>query len=121
MTAPELSDRELELLRRVAEGATYRQIARDWVLSEVTVRGLGHRLLRKLDANTIAHAVHLAHVRGVIGPYPDCGDRAAYQRHIRRREPTDPACRAANARWAVQQRAGLLALPAASGHTGEAA
>ncbi|MBC7274210.1 MAG: WhiB family transcriptional regulator [Streptomyces sp.] len=33
-----------------------------------------------------------------------CGTRAAYQRHLRRREPVDEACRAANARSAVAYR-----------------
>ncbi|MFJ3222798.1 WhiB family transcriptional regulator [Streptomyces sp. NPDC086783] len=36
-------------------------------------------------------------------PLP-CGTRAAYQRHLRRREPVDDACRAANARSAGQYR-----------------
>jgi hypothetical protein len=31
------------------------------------------------------------------GKPPPCGTRAAYQRHLRRREPVDEACRAANA------------------------
>ncbi|OIJ62727.1 WhiB family transcriptional regulator [Streptomyces mangrovisoli] len=33
-----------------------------------------------------------------------CGTRAAYQRHLRRREPVDEACRAANARSAGRYR-----------------
>lgn len=33
-----------------------------------------------------------------------CGTRAAYQRHLRRREPIDDACRAANARSAGHYR-----------------
>ncbi|MGW5176681.1 WhiB family transcriptional regulator [Streptomyces sp. NPDC004082] len=33
-----------------------------------------------------------------------CGTRAAYQRHLRRREPVDEACRAANARSAGKYR-----------------
>ncbi|MFF3311442.1 WhiB family transcriptional regulator [Streptomyces sp. NPDC002952] len=36
-------------------------------------------------------------------PLP-CGTRAAYQRHLRRREPVDDACRAANARSAGRYR-----------------
>ncbi|MGW4728898.1 WhiB family transcriptional regulator [Streptomyces shenzhenensis] len=34
-----------------------------------------------------------------------CGTRAAYQRHVRKGEPIDDACRAANARGAVEYRA----------------
>ncbi|WP_405997964.1 WhiB family transcriptional regulator [Streptomyces sp. NBC_00829] len=33
-----------------------------------------------------------------------CGTRAAYQRHLRRREPVDDACRAANSRGAGRYR-----------------
>ncbi|MGW7262143.1 WhiB family transcriptional regulator [Streptomyces sp. NPDC054842] len=35
---------------------------------------------------------------------PPCGTRAAYQRHLRRREPVDEACRAANSRSAGRYR-----------------
>ncbi|MFG1671032.1 WhiB family transcriptional regulator [Streptomyces sp. Y7] len=38
-----------------------------------------------------------------VGPAP-CGTRAAYQRHLRRGEPVDEACRAANAREAGRYR-----------------
>ncbi|WLQ60848.1 hypothetical protein [Streptomyces poriferorum] len=49
--------------------------------------------------------VHLQHL---IGARPDCGDRAAYLRHLRRHEPTCPACKAANAEHGIAQRAGTL-------------
>lgn len=94
MTA--LTARQLELLQRVAHGATYRQVASEWGIAEITVRGYGHRLMRALGASTIAHAVHIAHSRGLIGPKPDCGTRAAYRRHVVAGEPTDVACRMAN-------------------------
>ncbi|MBI0300463.1 helix-turn-helix transcriptional regulator [Streptomyces sp. PRKS01-29] len=97
MTA--LSARQLELLQRVAHGASYRQVAADWGISEITVRGYGHRLLRVLGASSIAHAVHIAHSQGLIGPKPDCGTRAAYRRHVVAGEPTDMACRLANQRY----------------------
>ncbi|MFF3939823.1 WhiB family transcriptional regulator [Streptomyces phaeofaciens] len=38
------------------------------------------------------------------GQPPPCGTRAGYQRHLRRREPVDEACRAANARGAGRYR-----------------
>ncbi|MFF5980887.1 WhiB family transcriptional regulator [Streptomyces olindensis] len=50
-----------------------------------------------------AQARLLAEVRGQEPPKPrtgrklaECGTRSAYQRHVRKGEPIDPACRAAN-------------------------
>ncbi|WP_435222620.1 WhiB family transcriptional regulator [Streptomyces sp. Tue6028] len=55
-----------------------------------------------------------------------CGTRAAYQRHVRRGEPADEACRAANARDArLYRRTGSTVRstdgPARDGHGGPAA
>jgi hypothetical protein len=47
-------------------------------------------------------------VRGEQAP---CGTRSAYQRHVRRGEPVDDACRAANARSAGQYRRTGTTLP----------
>jgi DNA-binding CsgD family transcriptional regulator len=89
VSASSLSGRELELLRRVAGGASYRQVARLWGVSEITVRGHGHRVLRKLGANSIAHAVHLAHCEGLLRPERH-GDHAGYEAHRRRGEVPCP-------------------------------
>jgi DNA-binding CsgD family transcriptional regulator len=97
-----LTGRQWELLQRVAHGATYRQLAAEWCIAEITVRVYGHRLMQALGASTIAHAVHIAHSRGLIGPKPDCGDRAAYARHIRRRDAPDMACLLANRRYRAE-------------------
>ena len=97
-----LTVRQWELLLRVTQGATYRQVASEWCVAEITVRCYGHRLMRALGAHTIAHAVHIAHSRGLIGPKPDCGDRAAYARHIRRKEAPDKACLLANRRYRAE-------------------
>jgi DNA-binding CsgD family transcriptional regulator len=81
----------LELLTRVAEGETYRQIARDWVVAEITVRTTGFRVMRKLGASTIANAVFLACREGVLDPKRRHGDHAGFIAHQRRGE--DPwAC-----------------------------
>lgn len=111
MTA--LPGRQLELLQRVAHGATYRQVASEWDINEITVRGYGHRLMRALGASTIAHAVHIAHSRGLIGPKPDCGTRAAYRRHVVAGEPTDMACRVAHQRYWAECREVLAPILAA--------
>lgn len=105
---PDLTPNERAVLWGAAQGETYARIASRLGYAEKSVNKMAFRLARKLDARSITHAVHLAHIRGLIGTYPDCGDRAAYLRHLRRREPTCTACRAANARHAVDQRAGRL-------------
>jgi len=38
-------------------------------------------------------------------PLAPCGTRAAYHRHVRNKEPIDPACRDANSRSAISYRA----------------
>ncbi|MER5902980.1 LuxR C-terminal-related transcriptional regulator [Streptomyces mirabilis] len=90
MTGPSLSQREADVLRRVANGETYRQLASDWGVEEVTVRTTGVRVMRKLGANTIAHAVHLAHLAGILRRERH-GDHAGFAAHRYRGE--DPwAC-----------------------------
>lgn len=103
---PSLSPRQVEVLRAVAAGASYRDIARDWGVEEVTVRGYGHRIIRALDANHIAHAVQLA--QRLLSEKPDCGTPAAYHRHAWAGEPACYRCldrRAADARTARATRA----------------
>lgn len=92
----DLTPREAELLIRVARGATYRNLAREWDVAEITVRGYGHRLLSKLGANSIAHAVHLAHGLGLLRRERH-GDHAGYIAHGRRGEPVCEACKAGEA------------------------
>jgi DNA-binding CsgD family transcriptional regulator len=52
-----LSDRELEALSLLAEGATHKEIARDWGISHRTVEIHTTRVRIKLGAKTAAHAV----------------------------------------------------------------
>lgn len=89
---PPLTDREMELLTRVALGESYPQIASDWMVEQITVRTTGHRVLRKLGANTITHAVFLACRAGLLDGRPQRhGDHAGFAAHERRGE--DPwAC-----------------------------
>ncbi|MFE4671071.1 helix-turn-helix transcriptional regulator [Streptomyces sp. NPDC056723] len=113
MSAPtrgaELTDNELAVLQRAAHGETYAVIAQRLGYKEKSVSKMALRLARKLGARNISHAVHLATAASLIGTSPDCGDRAAYLRHLRRGEDPCAPCRAANARHAVAQRAGQLA------------
>jgi len=88
-----LTDRELEVLRGVAAGLSYRQLAARWGIAEITVRGYGHRLMAKLGANSIAHAVLLACQAGLLDGRPRRhGDHAGYAAHIYRGETPCEAC-----------------------------
>lgn len=88
-----LTARQLELLRRVANGETYRQIATDWGIEEITARTTGYRVIRKLGANNITHAVHLAYQAGILRRERH-GDHAGYAAHIYRREDPCDLCKA---------------------------
>lgn len=91
--APSLTARERELLTRVANGETYVQLARDWVVEEATVRGTGLRVLRKLGANNITHAVLLACRAGILDGRPQRhGDHAGFAAHRARDEEPCEAC-----------------------------
>ena len=102
---PSLSANERTVLHRAARGHTYAVIARDLGLAEKSVSKIALRLNRKLGALNITHAVHLAHERRIVTERADCGDRAAYLRHLRRKEPACWRCLAANAAHEVEMRA----------------
>jgi DNA-binding NarL/FixJ family response regulator len=59
-----LSDRELDVLKRLAEGKVYKQIALELSLSTSTVRTHLHNIYGKLGAVDRAQAVLLATERG---------------------------------------------------------
>jgi DNA-binding NarL/FixJ family response regulator len=61
-----LSDRELEVLKRLAGGNVYKQIASDLSLSTSTVRTHLHNIYGKLGAVDRAQAVLVATQRGWI-------------------------------------------------------
>lgn len=112
MTAPPtdlLSERQRRILWHRAQGLSGPQIARLEYVAVSTVDWHERVIRHVLGARNITHAVHLATLSGLIGARIDCGDRPAYLRHLRRGEPTDLACRLANARHSVEQRAARLA------------
>ncbi|WP_428956167.1 LuxR C-terminal-related transcriptional regulator [Streptomyces sp. cg35] len=100
-----LTEAELAILAGSAHGDTYAQIGRTLGYQEKSIGKMALRAARKLGARSITQAVHIATLRGLIGAHPDCGNRAAYLRHLRRGEIPCPACRNANADHAAQQRA----------------
>jgi len=61
-----LSDREVEVLRRIASGGANKAIASLLHLSEETVKSHIRNILAKLSANDRTHAVTIAIQRGII-------------------------------------------------------
>jgi DNA-binding NarL/FixJ family response regulator len=66
VTDDALSDREIEVLRRVATGNSNKIIAEQLTVSEATVKGHMKSILSKLGANDRTHAVTIAMKRGFI-------------------------------------------------------
>lgn len=66
-TEDELTDREIQILVRVARGENNDQISQGLYLSVNTVKSHLRRLERKLGATNRTHAVHIAHQRGLLG------------------------------------------------------
>lgn len=105
----DLSDRQRRILWLRAQGLSGPQIARREHIAVGTVDYHERVIVACLQARNITHAVHLAGMTGVIGAHEDCGDRAAYLRHLRHHETPCPACRGANAHHEAARRAGQLA------------
>jgi DNA-binding NarL/FixJ family response regulator len=62
----DLTGRELDVLRLLAEGGSTRDIAQRLSYSERTVKNIVHDVLGKLNGRTRAHAVAVASRRGII-------------------------------------------------------
>ena len=69
-----LSDRQLEVLMLVAEGATDNEIAIRLHLSVLTVSQYVVEIRARLDARSRAHAVALALWQGVLPSRPSSGE-----------------------------------------------
>jgi DNA-binding NarL/FixJ family response regulator len=65
-----LSPRERQVLRAIADGRTVGQIAKDWYLSEATVRSQVRGILTKLGVSSQVEAVGLALTAGWLQPDP---------------------------------------------------
>jgi DNA-binding NarL/FixJ family response regulator len=66
VTEDALSEREIEVLRRVATGNSNKVIAAQLRVSEATIKGHMKSILAKLGANDRTHAVTIALKRGFI-------------------------------------------------------
>lgn len=105
MTVP-LSARERDILRAAADGIAYRKLASEWGIAEVTVRVYAHRLLDKLGAKSIAHAVFLACRAGILDGQPQRhGDHPGYMAHIRRGDTPCEACADGERAYRAERRA----------------
>lgn len=62
-----LTEREIEVLRRVATGQSNKQIAAELSVSESTIKAHIHSILAKLNASDRTHAVMIALKRGILG------------------------------------------------------
>lgn len=88
---PSLTPNELAVLQQAANGDTYAVIARSLGYQEKSVSKMALRLSRKLGANNITHAVHLAHLAGLLRKERH-GDHAGFAAHKRRGEDPCGAC-----------------------------
>src|SRR5262249_5869075 len=61
-----LTEREIEVLRRVAAGQSNKQIAIALAVSESTIKAHIHSILPKLNADDRTHAVTIALKRGIL-------------------------------------------------------
>jgi DNA-binding NarL/FixJ family response regulator len=66
VTDDALSEREIEVLRRVATGTSNKIIASQLSVSEATIKGHMKNILSKLGANDRTHAVTIAMKRGFL-------------------------------------------------------
>lgn len=102
---PALTENELEVLRRAANGETYAVIAAALGYQEKSVSKMALRLARKLGAANITNAVLLACHAGLLDGRPQRhGDHAGYAAHIYRREDPCGLCKAGERAYRNQLR-----------------
>lgn len=94
---PQLSELERDVLWMASQGCPSSRIAKAYCMSTSNVRNVYERISKILRTQNLVHSVAHGLNVGVIGPYRDCGGRRAYERHLRRQEPSCVACRLANA------------------------
>ena len=89
----QLTDIELDVLRGAADGETYADTSRRIFITEKSVSNVARRVMRKLGADTMPHAVLLACRAGLLDGRPRRhGDHAGFAAHGRRGEAPCDAC-----------------------------
>lgn len=88
-----LVEREVQVLKLIAGGGSYSEIAVNLQLAHATVKNYAASAIKKLGARSQAHAVHLAYQAGVFRRERH-GDHAGYAAHIYRREEPCDLCKA---------------------------
>lgn len=91
--AASLTENELTVLQRAAQGETYAAIAQALGYAEKSINKMALRLNRKLGAANITHAVLLACQAGLLDGKPRRhGDHAGFAAHQYRGEEPCEAC-----------------------------
>ncbi|MFI5992442.1 helix-turn-helix transcriptional regulator [Streptomyces sp. NPDC051362] len=98
-----LSDVELKVLRGTANGETYAETASRIFITEKSVSNVATRVMRKLDAKSMPHAVHLAYQAGLFRRERH-GDHAGFAAHRYRDEEPCEACWAGERAYRAEQR-----------------
>lgn len=84
MPGPDLTDRELHVLRRSAQGEIYDRIAADWGVTGRTVKQIASGMFKKLGATSMPNAILLACRAGILDGRPRRhGDHAGFMQHVR--------------------------------------
>lgn len=90
---PSLTENELTVLQRAAQGQTYAVIAHGMGFADKSVNKIAFRAARKLGASNITHAVFLACRAGLLDGRPRRhGDHAGFAAHQARGEDPCEVC-----------------------------
>ncbi len=69
-----LSDRQIEILQRIADGHSTKQVARELGITQKTVHNHLNAIYRRLDTQSLTHAVLSAVRLGIINLNPEADD-----------------------------------------------
>ena len=98
-----LVEREIQILKSIAEGGSYADIAAELFLAHATVKNYAHSAIKKLGARSQANAVHLAYQAGLLRRERH-GDHPGYTAHQKRGEEACDACKAGERAYQVERR-----------------
>ncbi|WP_309031347.1 hypothetical protein [Streptomyces alfalfae] len=102
---------ELRVLEGRARGHSYMQIAAQIHYTYSSTVNVGSRVIDKLGARDMAHAVFLAVQAGLLEPRRRHGDHAGFVAHRRRGEEPCGACKEGESAYRQARRAARRAVP----------